>query len=249
MSKTVKEMIRHPMEDPDIHFTLLVLNYKLPRFFEYVWSKADSRVCADGGINRVLNYFAEKGVNDYTPPNYVVGDFDSVNQSVRQSVSEKGCEFIEIHDQDFNDIEKSLSVISRYGNTENPVIVLGAYGGRLDHTLAALKAGIIYQKLRIFYLDDDNFSTWIFPGDKGVIRPNVWTRKTCGLLPAGIPVKHVKTSGLRWNCDFGLSMHTIISSSNEFADDAEYVEIETSDPILWTNQAQKYEVIFPNGNI
>lgn len=227
-------MIAHPIESGK-PYTALALNYWLPQFFSELWDKAKTRVCADGGANRVASYFEGK---DFKKPNFVVGDFDSLRQDVKKTFIQSGTEFLKVYDQDYNDLQKSLKQIHQLGITD-PVVIFGAFGGRMDHTIAALHAALECTNLRIYFLDDNNFATWIKPEDKGIICPQQWTTKMCGLIPVGHPVRHIKTKGLKWDCDFGLELGKMISSSNEISEGYDRVMIDTSDPILWTNQTKK----------
>ena len=228
-------MISHPIEAGQ-PYTAIALNYYLPRFFGELWTKAKTRVCADGGANRVTDYFKGK---EFKHPDFVVGDFDSVKPEVRSALTRRGTEFVKRFNQDFSDVEKTLHFVWKSG-LKDPVIIFGGWGGRFDHTISAIHAALARPELRIFFLDDSNFSTWIRPEDKGVICPQKWTGKMCGLLPIFIPVKHVTTKGLKWDCDFGLSLDGLVSSSNEIAAGYDRVEIKTTDPVLWTNQTRKY---------
>lgn len=227
-------MIAHPIESGK-PFTALALNYWLPQFFSELWGKAKTRVCADGGANRVAKYFEGK---EFKKPHFVVGDFDSLKSDVRTMFVKSGTEFLKAYDQDFNDLQKTLKQIIKLGITD-PVVIFGAFGGRMDHTIASLHAALECPELRIHFLDDNNFATWIRPEDKGIICKQKWTTKMCGLIPVGHPVRNIKTQGLKWDCDFGLEMGKMISSSNEIREGCDKVMIETTDPILWTNQTKK----------
>lgn len=231
-------MISHPLETISPKYTALALNYYLPKFFGDVWDKATNRVCADGGANRIYKFF-EDSQRNFIKPTAVVGDFDSVKPHVRDLLTKEGTHFEHVENQDYNDLQKALTFISKNISDKEPILVFGAFGGRMDHTLAALHCGLERPDLMIYYIDDNNFSTWIFPKDKGVITPMKWTNNVCGLIPVGEPVHMIHTKGLKWECDFGLSMGTFVSSSNEIV--SEKVEIETSHPILWTNQTRPYE--------
>jgi thiamine pyrophosphokinase len=178
------------------------------------------------------------GNQPFKAPDLVVGDFDSIRPGVRAEFEKRGSKFEHIYDQDYNDLQKCLSVLSKSSIGE-PIIVFGAIGGRLDQTIASFSAGLRHADHRLFFLDESCFSTWIFPSNKGVVVPQKWTSKICGLLPIAGPVRHVRTVGLKWDCDFGLDMAKLISSSNEISEGQTRVLIETSDPILWTNQTRK----------
>lgn len=230
-------MLVHPIESGK-PYTALALNYILPKFFAPLWNNAKTRVCADGGANRILKFSQDNNV-EIKHPHIVAGDLDSLKPQVREYYDKKGTQFVKIFDQDFNDIEKTLSTILKNG-IKDPVVLFGAWGGRFDHTISSLHSTLECPELRTFFLDDDNFSTWIFPSDKGIICPQKWTTKMCGLLPVGQPVDHVWTKGLKWDIDFGLKMGSFVSSSNEIKEGADRVEIKTTQPILWQNQTKKY---------
>ena len=231
-------IIRHPVENNQ-SYTALALNYILPKFFAPLWNNARTRVCADGGANRVFD-FGKTNKVDLKPPHCVVGDLDSLSPKVKDHYAKMKTSFVQIANQDFNDIEKSLSIITKNGITD-PVLLFGAWGGRFDHTISALHSTLECKDLRIYILDDDNFATWIFPGDAGIYCPQKWTTKMCGLLPVAMPVEHIKTEGLKWDIDFGLKMGDFISSSNEIAEGRDFIKISTSQPIFWTNETKKYE--------
>jgi len=227
-------MLAHPIEAGG-SFTALALNYYLPSFLGRLWDQATTRICADGGANRIRQFF---GNQQFKRPDFVVGDFDSIRPDVRREFEQKGSKFFHIYDQDYNDLHKCLTVLKEK-SIKDPIVVFGAIGGRLDQTGASFSVALQHPDQRVFFLDENNFSTWIYPRDKGILTPQKWTTKICGLIPFLRPVKLIKTSGLKWDCNFGLGMDTFISSSNEIAEGSTKVLIETSDPILWTCQTKK----------
>jgi thiamine pyrophosphokinase len=229
-------MISHPIE-AGTPFTALVLNYYLPPFLRQLWGLAKTRICADGGANRLTAFFGDA---PFHAPDFVVGDFDSIRPAVRAGLERRGTRFELIDNQDYNDLHKCLAVLAERA-IRDPVVVFGAVGGRLDQTIASFSVGLARADMRVFFLDENNFSTWVLPGDKGVAAPQRWTTRICGLLPIARPVRRVRTVGLRWDCDFGLDMAGMISSSNEISEGVTSVVIETTDPILWTNQTRRLE--------
>lgn len=230
-------MISHPIES-ETPYTALVLNYKLPKFFPKLWNNAKTRICADGGANRIYQYSQDNNI-EIIYPDFVVGDLDSLKPQIETYYKPMGTKFIKIFDQNQCDIEKSLSVIKQNGFKE-PVVIFGALGGRFDHTISSLHSVLEFPELRTFFLDDENFLTWIFPKDKGIVCHQKWTTKICGLLPICQPVEHISTKGLKWDVDASLKMGKFISSSNEIKEGVVNVEIETTNPILWQNQTKNY---------
>lgn len=81
----------------------------------------------DGGAARALGWGLV--------PETVIGDMDSLPASDRAALEERGCRFIEHpRAKDETDLELALTYAAREGAQE--IVVLGALGGRLDHTLA-----------------------------------------------------------------------------------------------------------------
>ena len=87
----------------------------------------DFILCADGGARHAMNL----GLT----PDYVVGDFDSLESTELLRLSRDGA-VLDSHprDKDATDLELALQVARTFAPEE--IILLGALGGRLDQTLA-----------------------------------------------------------------------------------------------------------------
>lgn len=84
-------------------------------------------------------------------PDYVVGDMDSVRPATLRRLDPRRVR--RDADPDHTDLEKALAFCEASQVTD--VTVVGATGGRLDHTLAALAAvGAASERLRIRLVDD-----------------------------------------------------------------------------------------------
>ncbi|CAM9453068.1 unnamed protein product [Ectocarpus sp. 6 AP-2014] len=133
----------------------------------HLWGRADLRVCADGGANRLHDSFGGGGgggggdVEDRHQdracfvPDIIVGDLDSLRPEVARFYEGLGSEIKLRDDQDHCDFEKCLvEVESRLsspppsaaaggsGGGSGPcgatVVGLGAFGGRFDHEMQAV---------------------------------------------------------------------------------------------------------------
>jgi len=104
-------------------------------------------VCADGGANsaKKLKFI----------PDIIIGDLDSISEQNKKYFNNK-CDIIQHTRQNDTDVEKALKYLIKKKYDE--VILLGATGDRLDHTICNL--GIVlkfYQKIKVSILHEKSF--------------------------------------------------------------------------------------------
>lgn len=98
------------------HLHLIVLNYVLPQQTAQLWHRATTRICADGGANRLYDQVTAMlpGVDPHTArssflPDLIKGDLDSVRQDVQDFYTSRGVPMIDLSsDQETTDLEKCL---------------------------------------------------------------------------------------------------------------------------------------------
>jgi thiamine pyrophosphokinase len=92
----------------------------------WVW-EGDWIIGADGGAAQALAWGLV--------PHLVIGDMDSLPGEARAALEAQGSQFV-VHPRakDETDLELALTYATQQGARE--IVVLGALGGRLDHTLA-----------------------------------------------------------------------------------------------------------------
>lgn len=151
-------------------------------------------VAADGGADATMTL----GL----PPDYVVGDMDSVSQRVKRTMPSE--RLIHIAEQDTTDFDKALRLI------DAPlVLAVGFLGKRLDHQLAALHV-----------LVQNHPSPCILIGEHEVVyhvmRPlslDMIAGETVSLFPLGQVTG--RSSGLEWPIEgINFSPMTFIGTSN-----------------------------------
>lgn len=113
------------------------------------------------------------------------------------------------------------------------IVVYGAFGGRLDHTMRNLRALFYYQG-PIVMMSEDSIAFKVPEGHTIVKHSKTFESLiSCGILPASLT--HIRTLGLRWNLGEApwnkTSLETHISTSNERTGDE--TEFWTEKDIVW----------------
>jgi thiamine pyrophosphokinase len=180
--------------------------------------EGDWIVGADGGAAQALAW----GLI----PQLVIGDMDSLTNQDRVALTSQGCEFV-VHPRakDETDLELALTYVGRQGVRE--IVILGALGGRLDHTLANVLLLTLPQldgtSVRI--VNDGEEALLVRSGETATFEGEIGD--LVSLLPLGGDVHGVTTSGLAWALQgdtlrFGFSRGV----SNEMMASVARVEVE-----------------------
>lgn len=121
-----------------------------------VAKSADYIICADGGAN----YMAKVNIN----PDLIIGDLDSIDKETFDLFEREDIKFARFPEKkDFTDAE--LAVEFLVDKSADEVVLMGATGTRLDHTMAnilllykllkkGIKGQIISEKNTIYITDD-----------------------------------------------------------------------------------------------
>ena len=94
-----------------------------------ILNSADCIIAADGGANWLALH--------QRTPDGIVGDMDSIDPALLAHLEEAGCQ-VQRHPahKDETDAELALAAAAALGPAE--IVIVGALGGRIDHTLANL---------------------------------------------------------------------------------------------------------------
>ena len=224
--------------------SLIVLNWSFPRrVLEHLWHDAASlTICADGAANRVLKSDSLRSDKKLIP-DFVCGDLDSLDPGVVPGLEASGTQIIRSSCQDSNDLEKCIEVINNEAlkHTEgsfmnNNIIIVGAFGGRLDQEMANLNVAVRWANMYDIILFSKYSMARILPaGFHEIIPDQSLETSTCGLVPLGCPCEQVSTTGLKYNLTgHRLAFGETISSSNSMLVECPRVTVNTSHPLLWT---------------
>ena len=174
-------------------------------------------VCADGGTHHALAL----GLR----PAIVIGDLDSLSDTDRIKLLDANVPIKQYpHDKDETDLELALE----YALAMKPgaVVIAGALGSRLDHTLGNLS---LLADPRLHDVDcrlDDGVEEAYFCRAFSEIRGV--SGDLVSLIPWGVPVTGVRTEGLRWPLSGGvLHAEKTLGISNEMLGEYATVHLET----------------------
>lgn len=177
---------------------------------------AEYILCADSGANAL--YLAQ------IHPNVLLGDFDSINEVVFQYFIEQGIKTVRYQaEKDVSDTEIAIEYALSLGATD--IVLLGATGTRLDHTLANLFILEKYAPLVTLQIID--------PHNRIELLINAASKEYgkghypyISLLPLSKKVKGVTTYGLKYPLDHAtLERKSSYGLSNEIINDMGTVTI------------------------
>jgi thiamine pyrophosphokinase len=144
---------------------------------------------ADGGASQALAWGLV--------PHVVVGDMDSLPEPERADLEARGCRFV-IHPRakDETDLELALGYAAGQGALD--IVILGALGGRLDHTLAniLLLALPVLSGLQVRIAAGQQEARLLRGGELLTVEGSAGD--LVSLLPLGGDAQGVTTHGLAW---------------------------------------------------
>ncbi|KAJ2549622.1 thiamine pyrophosphokinase, partial [Coemansia sp. RSA 1933] len=228
---------------------LLLLNEPIPdeqrKVLESVWSRANYRLCIDGGGNRLFDFCSRHDTLGKLVPDAIVGDLDSLQETPRTFYKNLGAKIHRYSDQDSTDFMKGLLYLDKVmRDGKDPgdciVVVFGGLGGRLDHTMHTLKVLFNNHLTRQMAVISETNLTFVVSSGKNKILVNKQVDgPTCGILPLSGQTM-LTTKGLRWNlCNHPSSFEGLMSTSNIVDDNEIYVE--TTLPVAWTCEFKPFK--------
>lgn len=172
-------------------------------------------VAVDGGLDVCLRYGFV--------PEYVIGDFDSCSEKIRSKYPRM--KKIYAPDPEKTDLEKAFDYFEI--PSAESVVVCGALGGRIDHSLTNICLLCRYPGKVRFETDGE---TCLSPPKEAHIPCE--EGQTVSLLPASSNVTEVSTAGLKWELNKQQLNKTFFSTSNICLGSSFSVSHKTGDLVL-----------------
>tara|TARA_R100001143_G_C3361295_1_gene136438 strand:- start:1614 stop:2237 length:624 start_codon:yes stop_codon:yes gene_type:complete len=179
----------------------------------------DLFIAADGGANRAY----ELDLN----PDIITGDFDSYIVTGKENAT-----VIKNSDQETNDLEKALSIALK--NNATDVIVFGATGKRVDHTLKNLSVLLQFNDMFRQISFKDQFSTLKII--ESPFKEQYPLHSSLSLIPLSGEVTGLTTRGLRYPLNNeSLKNGVRDGTSNETVEKNVEIEFKKGDLLLIMN--------------
>lgn len=168
----------------------------------------DLIICADSGADFLYKC--------NIVPNYLVGDFDSINKNILEYFSSQNCIITKFpKDKDYTDTELAFNIAKEKG--AESIVLLGATGSRIDHLLGNLGilSRCIDNNIKACLKDDNNTIYFInksseIMGKKG---------EYFSIQAFGETAKNVSIKGAKFSLsDYNLTAGDPLTISNEFSD-------------------------------
>lgn len=172
-------------------------------------------IAADGGLNTCI----ELGLI----PELVIGDFDSLNQSILKKypsiIQHK------ILDQNKTDLEKAFEFLFSF--PVKKLTVFGALGARIDHTLTNICLLTRYPGKVIF---ETEYESCMALRKKSII--SCKEGQKISLIPVNGEVKNINSKGLKWELNHSTLSKNFIGISNIALKKQIKIHYETGDMVI-----------------
>ncbi|OAP55446.1 thiamine pyrophosphokinase [Fonsecaea erecta] len=214
---------------PTHRYAIVILNQPVnKKALDAVIGSASLLVCADGGANRLYKYdkAAQDSMNGMSKlnrrvPDAIVGDLDSLAESVGAHYRSLGAQVIRDPDQYSTDFTKCLKWIRVWATSKlergapghdqerepiMDVVVLGGLGGRVDqgfsqvHHLFMAENDTALLRGRIYLLSEQSLSFVLADGRNLIHLEPGYFAENVGILPV-LGRTFLTTKGLEWDVE------------------------------------------------
>ncbi|MEG0772268.1 thiamine diphosphokinase [Clostridium sp.] len=173
-------------------------------------------IAADSGANILYSYNIK--------PNYLLGDFDSINSHVLKEMQDT-CGVVRFPiEKDYTDSDLALDKAIEVGASE--VIFLGCTGKRIDHFLGNIC--VLYRalksKVKAYIVDDYNV---LYLTDKSVLLQGT-KGETFSILSYFKDVKGLTITGAKYPLsNYDLNVENSLTISNQFNDEKVNIDFKS----------------------
>lgn len=178
-------------------------------------------------VDKGLEIFDTCGIK----PQYIVGDFDSIDKNILIKYEKENLEIIRLNpEKDLTDTHSAIELAINKGGTD--ITIIGAIGTRMDHTIANIHIlKIALDKDIQIKIINENNEIRLINKDTEVYKDNIY--KYLSLIPLTTKVEGVSLKGLKYLLDDAtLYIGDSIGVSNEQSEDIAEIKIKKGILIL-----------------
>lgn len=190
----------------------------------YINNKFDYIIASDKGLETLDKY--------NITPNYIIGDFDSVNREIlNKFANKKDIEVKELNpEKDYTDTHMALKLATELNSTD--IAIVGAIGTRVDHVLANIHIlkETLDKNIKCTIIDSNNEIQLI---NKKTILEKDNKYKYISLIPFTTKVEGITLKGLKYPLSNAtLEIGHSIGVSNEQIEKNAVIEVKNGILIL-----------------
>lgn len=200
--------------------TLIVTGGKINKNFlkkHLNLNKYDIIIAVDKGLES-LDYLEIK-------PNYIVGDFDSIDKQILKNYETSDIEITKlIPEKDFTDTESALQLAKNIHSKS--ITIIGGIGTRIDHTIANVHIlkEMIENDINAKIINENNEIILV---DKNITIEKDKKYKYISLIPLTTEVQGLTLKGFKYNVEnYTLKIGTSLGISNEQIEQTAKIELD-----------------------
>lgn len=179
----------------------------------------DRLIAVDGGLSVCKEL--------HLVPDYAVGDFDTISPEILEEFRQIPYIMWESHQPEKDETDTELALRKAMALNCSQVAVLGALGGRFDHTIGNLH--LLYpclQKGIDAFLIDSRNKIYLLDGEKEFVRERLYG-KYISFLPLTEQVEKITLKGFKYPLlDHDISIGTSLCISNELVEERGSITFE-----------------------
>lgn len=188
--------------------------------------KIDYVICADGGLEKVKNLNLR--------PNLILGDFDSVDSSVLESYKLLNIETVTFpSEKDYTDMELAIEYAINKGYKD--IILTGASGTRLDHTVANMLLIEKYyiKDIKIKIIDNNNLIQMVNDNMIIPVRKNYFV----SIIPLSENIEGLTLEGFKYPLNnINVERGSTLCVSNEVTESFGVVKLKKGNALLFISR-------------
>lgn len=210
---------------------VIICDGKFPKnaYPRYLVMSADFTICCDGALVKYLRQ--SKSIFGQTrTPDVVIGDMDTLSASMQKKYSDI---IIKEDEQEHNDQTKAVRWAISNIDDIGHIYIIGATGGRLDHTIG--NASLLMEYTRMFDLDSKDIAIDMVTDEGTAFAVNDTTEFDCGVgrrvsIFSPDNTLQIRSRGLEYPTDEVVFDNWWKATLNKAVDDT--VKLEFSHPAM-----------------